>query len=62
MPSFTIKGIPAELLALLRERAAANGRSLNQEILFCLRRELSQPKRTRTDADAILKALDRLKP
>jgi len=40
MASLTIRDIPDEVLARLRERAAANRRSLNSEILLLLEREV----------------------
>jgi len=40
MPSLTIKNIPASLFDRLKLRAAQNRRSLNNEVLECLEREL----------------------
>lgn len=43
MATLTLKGIPAELLAQLKRRAAEHRRSLNSEVLFCLERSLMAP-------------------
>jgi len=37
MPSLTIKNLPADLHRRLRSRAARSGRSLNKEVIACLR-------------------------
>ncbi len=36
MSTITLKDVPEELRTALKERAARNRRSLNQELLFCL--------------------------
>lgn len=36
MSSITLKDVPQELRSALKQRAARNRRSLNQELLFCL--------------------------
>jgi hypothetical protein len=36
MSTITLKDVPDELRTILKERAARNRRSLNQELLFCL--------------------------
>ena len=36
MSTITLKDVPAELRLALKQRAARNRRSLNQELLFCL--------------------------
>jgi plasmid stability protein len=38
--NLTLKGVPAELHARLKERARRNGRSLNAEVIRCLERGL----------------------
>ena len=43
MPSLTIKGIPEELLARLREVAAEHRRSLNSEVIYRLERSVQAP-------------------
>lgn len=42
MAAFHVRDIPPELLERLRTRAAAEGRSMNAEILTILERELSK--------------------
>lgn len=37
MPSLTIKNLPADLHRRLKRMAARSGRSLNREVLACLR-------------------------
>jgi plasmid stability protein len=58
MASYTLKNIPDDVLATLKQRAAENHRSINQEILFCVRMELSRHKRTRSEAQRLLDAID----
>ena len=36
MSTITLKDVPQELRSALKQRAARNRRSLNQELLFCL--------------------------
>ena len=36
MPTLTLKGLPDNVYRALKERAAANRRSLNSEVLTCL--------------------------
>lgn len=36
MSTITLKDVPDELRTILKQRAARNRRSLNQELLFCL--------------------------
>ena len=40
MPSLTIRDIPEDLHVTLRQEAAANGRSINKEVLLLLRTAL----------------------
>ena len=42
MPSLTIKDLPAPLWARLRQRAAADRRSLNREVIHLLERVLAE--------------------
>lgn len=42
MPSLTIKDLPAPLLTRLRQRAAADRRSLNREVIHLLDRALAE--------------------
>lgn len=59
MPAFTIKNIPDDVFDRLKQQAAANQRSINQEAIFCLRIALTRPQRTAEDARALLTAIDR---
>ncbi len=43
MPTLTLKNIPEDLHALLKESAGKNRRSLNSEILARLERDVSVP-------------------
>lgn len=56
--SYTLKNIPDDLFDALKQRAAENNRSINQEVIFCLRMELSRQKRSRSDALRLLDAID----
>ncbi len=38
MPTITVKGIPDELYARLKQAALANHRSINKEIVVCIER------------------------
>ena len=58
MASYTLKNIPDEMLDALKQRAAENHRSINQEILSCIRMELARHKRTRSEALRLLDAID----
>ena len=44
MPTLTLKNIPADLHARLKESAAKNRRSLNSEILTRLERDVAVPR------------------
>lgn len=57
MPSLTIKGIPDELLARLRQSALEHRRSLNSEVLVRLERSVSP---ARVDPETVLARLDAL--
>ena len=50
MPSLTLKGIPEEMLARLRQRAEAERRSLTQQTLHLLERALDEPRPSFADA------------
>lgn len=50
MPSLTLKGIPADLMARLRGRADAERRSLNQQAIRLLERALDDPRPSFTEA------------
>ena len=55
MPVLTIKGMPDNLYRRLKKRAAANRRSLNSEIIFCLEDVTS---RVPPDPAALLRMVD----
>jgi len=55
MPTLTLKGIPDDLYALLKQRAAEHRRSLNSEVLVCLERTL---RSQRVDPEAALARAD----
>ncbi|MBA3646605.1 MAG: Arc family DNA-binding protein [Gemmatimonadaceae bacterium] len=55
MPVLTIKGMPDTLYRRLKARAAANRRSLNSEIIFCLAEVAG---RARPDTAALLRMAD----
>src|SRR5690606_27771561 len=64
MPSMTVKGMSDALLAALRARAAANRRSVNQEIIVVLEGAVASPAPTagewsdfRARADALRERL-----
>ena len=51
MKSLTIKNVPPTLLRRLRQRAAANRRSLNLEVIACLESTVAA---TRTNPESLL--------
>ncbi|MGQ0814294.1 MAG: FitA-like ribbon-helix-helix domain-containing protein [Gemmatimonadota bacterium] len=58
MASFTLKNIPDDLYAALKQRAAENHRSINQEVIFCVRMELARQKRSGAEARRLLDLID----
>jgi plasmid stability protein len=52
MPSLTIKGLPDELHARLKERAERHRRSMNSEVITILERALTN---RRPDADEMIR-------
>ena len=50
MASLTLKGIPDEVMARLRERAEAERRSLNQQAIWLLETALEEARPSFTDA------------
>ena len=58
MPTLTIKGMPDALYRRLKDRAAANRRSLNSEILVALEQAIAGPA---PDAEALLARADALR-
>jgi plasmid stability protein len=51
MPTITVKNIPPDLYAHLKELAEANHRSMNSEIIACLEQSVSS---RRLDPDTLL--------
>ena len=44
MPSITVKNIPSDIYALLKQSAETNRRSINSEVIACIERAVySQP-------------------
>jgi plasmid stability protein len=63
MSNLTLKNIPQNLHAMLKESAARNRRSLNSEILARLERDIAAPKVDRVRLARGLKAFtDKLLP
>lgn len=58
MTSMTIKNIPPDLHAKLRQRAKENGRSINSEAIYCLKRAVEAQ---RIDPEAFLARVDALR-
>jgi plasmid stability protein len=59
MPSLTIKNLPEQLLEGLREEAAMNRRSLNQEVIARLENSVARP--AARDARALLERIRALR-
>ena len=57
MPTLTLKNIPDDLYARLKEMAQAHRRSLNGEILYCVERTLNPNKVDLPEHIAAAKAL-----
>jgi antitoxin FitA len=51
MPTITVKNVPSELYAHLKQAAELNRRSINSEIIVCIERSL---KSRRVDPEAVL--------
>src|SRR3990172_670013 len=51
MPTLTVKNIPDDLYARLKQRAEMNRRSINSEIIMCIERTV---RSTRIDPEAAL--------
>ena len=41
MPSITVKNIPSDIYALLKQSAETNRRSINSEVIACIERAVS---------------------
>jgi plasmid stability protein len=61
MANLTIEGIPDELHARIKRRAAANHQSMNREIVQILKEATDRPPQTRPDAAEILRCLRELR-
>ena len=57
VPNMTIKNVPDELYEKLKESAQAHGRSINSEVVYCLKRSLQGG---RIDPEAFLARVDAL--
>lgn len=57
MPTLTLKNIPDDLYARLKEAAQAHHRSLNSEILYCVERTLGPHKIDVAEQIAIARTL-----
>lgn len=66
MPTLTIKGLPDPLYRRLKERAATEHRSLNQQIITCLEAAVARPPETiearLAEIDAIRERISRSLP
>jgi plasmid stability protein len=57
MPTMTIKNVPDDLYKKLKESAQEHGRSINNEVIFCIKRAL---RGGRIDPEAFLARMDAL--
>ncbi len=57
MPTMTIEDVPDDLYEKLKKRAEERGRSIDHEVIVCLRDALQRP---RVDAEAFLARLEAL--
>lgn len=57
MPNLTIKNVPDDLYEKLKENAREHGRSMNNEVISCLKRAVSGG---RIDPEAFLARVDAL--
>jgi len=58
MPTFTVKNIPEELYAHLKQAAGESHRSINSEIIVCLEQALGSRK---TSVEAFLARAEKLR-
>lgn len=61
MATLTIRNVPDELYAALKERARRNRRSLNQEVLALLEGECGEPGERRPTREELLAEVDALR-
>jgi hypothetical protein len=59
MATVTLKNVPQELLAALKEQAAQNRRSLNQEALLRLESSLGAPRPSSADKVKVMRRIQR---
>ena len=59
MATVTLKNVPKELLAALKEQAAQNRRSLNQEALLRLESSLGPPPPSSADKLKVIRRIQR---
>jgi hypothetical protein len=59
MATVTLKNVPKELLAALKEQAAQNRRSLNQEALLRLESSLGAPRPSGADKVKVMRRIQR---
>ena len=57
MPTMTIKNVPDDLYEKLKESAQEHGRSINNEVIFCIKRAL---RGGRIDPEAFLARMEAL--
>lgn len=57
MPTMTIKNIPEDLYFKIRQSAVENGRSINSEVIYCLKRSFQGGRVDREELLAKFKAL-----
>ena len=59
MATVTLKNVPKELLSALKEQAAQNRRSLNQEALLRLESSLEAPRPSSADKLKVMRRIQR---
>jgi hypothetical protein len=59
MATVTLKNVPKELLAALKEQAVQNRRSLNQEALLRLESSLMAPRPSSVDKVKVMRRIQR---
>ena len=61
MATMTLHDVPEDLLSRLQQRAQAHGRSLNSEVVDCLKRQATGSGDADADADAWLADVEHLR-
>jgi hypothetical protein len=59
MATVTLKNVPKELVAALKEQAAQNRRSLNQEAILRLESSLEAPRPSSVDKVKVMRRIQR---